>query len=96
VEERECTRQSESCQTNSIWRRVSKHTYYVANIDSSIISLKHSFRAPTFYEESGHSKIYSQDQKEMRGVLFSSGDCKNEIVCCLIITFNLLSIMVVF
>lgn len=84
TEERVCARFGpDQCQPGqAMWRRTAKQTFYVAHVDGAVITLGHSFRAPNFFEESGHSKTYSQDQREMAGVMFSSqADSKNAVVC---------------
>jgi hypothetical protein len=86
TEERACARDGpERCQPGQpIWRRLGKQSYYVAHVDDAVLTLGHSFRAPTFFEESGHSKVYSQDQREMSGVMFSGvSDRTSTIVCIL-------------
>lgn len=38
-------------------------TNYKIGVESTVLNLEHSFVAPLFYEESGHDRVYSRDNK---------------------------------
>eukprot|EP01127_Copromyxa_protea_P013190 TRINITY_DN3523_c0_g1_i1.p1 TRINITY_DN3523_c0_g1~~TRINITY_DN3523_c0_g1_i1.p1 ORF type:complete len:368 (+),score=40.11 TRINITY_DN3523_c0_g1_i1:165-1106(+) len=68
VERRMCPIGATSCPVPGIWQEVNKTSRFIAGVERTQLQLEHSFVAPLFYEESGHSSDYSRDNKDMNGV----------------------------
>eukprot|EP01126_Amoeba_proteus_P003032 TRINITY_DN10988_c0_g1_i2.p1 TRINITY_DN10988_c0_g1~~TRINITY_DN10988_c0_g1_i2.p1 ORF type:complete len:352 (+),score=44.67 TRINITY_DN10988_c0_g1_i2:722-1777(+) len=67
-EKRKCGVHSSLCDSN-VWEELSVDNWYIAGVESMVLKVSHSYLAPHFYEDSGHSKTFSSSNKEMAGVL---------------------------
>eukprot|EP01126_Amoeba_proteus_P060713 TRINITY_DN8065_c0_g1_i1.p1 TRINITY_DN8065_c0_g1~~TRINITY_DN8065_c0_g1_i1.p1 ORF type:complete len:350 (+),score=65.97 TRINITY_DN8065_c0_g1_i1:78-1127(+) len=80
MERRTCSHNSTNCLVDRIWEPISKKKSYVAGIDDVILKISHSFVAPTFFEESGHNRLYSKSNREMFGILVQEQHVEEPIV----------------
>jgi len=51
----------------SLWEKVSKASFFIADVEHLQLVIHHSVQAPIFYEESGHTE-YSKNSRELRGI----------------------------